>query len=346
MSIVREFLLAPLNREVQRAFVMLAIRRTERRLRYLAKRGWTIPTEESAGFDPIGDLAISLIGPSLGRHGGEPFGLLFNYLRQNGCRRFDRADSELLFSLVETWIVTHCHQELSKLGYGTNPQLANLKRRIKDILKGEEYVQIEQDRYTIQVTLAEAYDPGDRRPLIDPYNLRQIVQSTFLACTTRTAWCRAVFNELLDRSEFSSAILRHELVSAMIAVNIEYVDVRASQSGIGHSVQTDRHYKVAREAVEKTVIAVTEGGLARFVAKGRLTAAESACLAGAIREYLLDLALCSGTDKLPGYFREYMNQSAQDRYLSDYKHIFETTIEEARAVFGQLMRDFYNREGW
>ncbi|MBN1213516.1 MAG: hypothetical protein JXA92_13175 [candidate division Zixibacteria bacterium] len=89
-----------------------------------------------------------------------------------------------------------------------NPQMKNLKHRIKDILTGPAYKTKEwpdENRYYI-FAVGNQNCLRSALPSITDDLLFKIVCEAFADSRTRTEWCAGIFERLNDRHEFRNAL--------------------------------------------------------------------------------------------------------------------------------------------
>jgi len=84
---------------------------------------------------------------------------------------------------------------------------------------------------------------------------------------------------------------------------------------------------------------IFESDIKRFVAKKRISEQEGRHLLRGCRLYLEELCNGGHTDLIPCYFREVMPDIPQQRYLSNYKYLFETIISRAVAYLREDLGD-------
>jgi len=337
--ILQAFLLNPLNRRAFDSFFKTCYSHTVGYLRYLKAKGFQLPLEHKADGDPFGDLAIDLLGTFLRSAKENPFPIVFDYFNKAGISDPDQADPDELHHHFTVLLRGHIRRQLSRLKTQQDPQIDHLKRRFKEILivprfgsmqgsGGEKCLFLTQYRHDLR---------GDKSPL--PYDeLVQIVERAYLKSTSRTAWCLNIFELLNQATEYQRLVKKHELLAAIVSVNAKYIDADGLQPTGLPTAENALLMRDIEEAIAQTLAWLEESVLSTFVRKSRINADEAQRFSVASERYLSDLAHAGETDTIPQYFREVMPESEQTRYLKDYKHVFETTINNAVEDFKERLK--------
>ena len=339
-EVVKRFLEEPRSRERFDAFFKLCYRHVLGFLGYLKARGFPLPIEQKSDGDPLSDLAIDILGPFLQSSGNRPCVLVFDFFRRQGITDLKSADSAELYDLFRSLLFGFTRQELSRLRKETDPQLDHLKRRFKDVLKGSEYVTYftGNDRIEYIKLANDETDKHDNRPMILYDRLMALVEDMYHKSKSRKEWCRNIFNALNAATTVQNCLKKHELLSAVVAVNMKYVEVDALVPSYSPAADNGILKEAIEIAKKQTLAWLDKNVLRKFVQKGRITAEIADRFRDAAERYLSDLAHSPGVDLLPVYFREVMPENEHNRYLKDYKHIFETTIRKAEDDFKKRLR--------
>ena len=341
-TILKEFLCCPENRRRFDTFFELCWRHTKAYLGSQKARGRRLPLDQFAGHSPIDDLAVDILSRVLEPVKGRTCGELFDYFRTQGIATFEDEDPAHLYDLFRPWLFTKIRQQLSHIAGEADPSKANLKRRFKDILAGPNYHTFSPRGGNERYVGTLKYERTMRAdcPPISFEELLLLVEECYFRSLNRTQWCRAVFEALNRVESVQNFIETFRLIQAVVIVNMKYVDVEGlapvHPSGAEHSL----FIRAITKARSETLRWVREIVLAKFVTNGRLTENYAQRLLDACEQYLIDLAHSSGVDPLPVYFREAIPETEHDRYLTDFKHIFETSIHKAKDDFERRLRKY------
>ncbi|MCK4462620.1 MAG: hypothetical protein KAW46_12510, partial [candidate division Zixibacteria bacterium] len=294
------------------------------------------------GRSPLGDLAVDILARVLVPVKGRTCGELFEYYRAQSITTFEDEDPTHLYDLFRPFLFTKIRQQLSRIAGEADPAKANLKRRFKDILVGSEYHTFSPGGGNERYVGTLKYERAMRAdcPPISFEELLSLVEECYLRSLNRTQWCRAIFEALNRVESVQNFIETFRLIQAVVIINMKHVDVEglapAHPPGAEHSLFT----RAITKARTETLRWVREIVLAKFVTNGRLTEDYAQRLLDACEQFLIDLAHSSGVDPLPVYFREVMPEAEHDRYLKNFKHIFETSIHKAKNDFERRLRKY------
>ena len=337
--IVQAFLLNPLNRKTFDSFFKTCYSHTVGYLRYLKAKGFLLPLEHKTDGNPMADLAIDILGTFLHSTKENPFPVVFDYFNKLDLIEADDVNVDDLYHYFSVLLRGHIRQQLSRLKVEQDPQIDHLKRRFKEILKAPCFGSMQKSR-SEEFLCSTQYSDNlreDKRPM--PYEeLLRIVETAYVNSTTRTAWCQNIF-ELLDKeTEYQNLVKKHELLAAIVSVNAKYVDADGLQPTRLPTPEDALLMEAIEEAIAQTLLWLREAVLNGFVRKGGISGEEAERLVVASEQYLSDLAHAGETDPIPQYFREVMPKSEHARYLKDYKHVFETTINKAVEDFKERLK--------
>ena len=337
---LKRFLERPHSRARFDAFFGLCYRHVLGYLGCLKTRGYQMPLEPKADRNPLADLAIDILGSLLQSTKEQPFTIIFDHYHRIGIVDFRQADPVILYDHFRSLLGGFVRQELSRLRKEADPQLDHLKRRFKDTLKPSDYTAFRSDGDpTEYVCLTQHnHDSRENYALISREELAVLVEDAFHRSRNRKQWCRAIFESLNDTTTVRNCIRKHELLAAVIAVNMKYVDV----DGPGASRLPGANQGIVETAIceanKQTIVWLRDSVLQGFIEKERMTTEVAERFASAAERYLLDLAHSGDTDALPVYFREVMPETEHDRYLKEYKYLFETTISKAEEDFKKRLK--------
>ncbi|MFH1700759.1 MAG: hypothetical protein ABIE07_09255 [Candidatus Zixiibacteriota bacterium] len=312
----------------------------------MQKKGYNLPVASNIDGNQLVDLTLDILNSFLRSTKDRPFYLIFDFFRQIGITNFKNADAAELYERFKALLFGFIRQELSKLKNETDPQKANLKRRINEILKRDEYTTLTSNLSGInQIFLSKNRDRICTDLQIIPYEeILRIVEESYLKNHNRVEWCRSIFEALYKSKKYQKIINKHELVSSMIAVNIKYVEVENIQSYCSQNAKNDMLFREAEQTIKGVLPWIRENILVKFIKKNSLTVQNAAHFEWAVQLYLSDFAFSPPADLLPRYFREVMPPKEHERYLSKYKYIFETVIQKAEEEFLRRLKKSYNRQ--
>jgi len=337
--IIKAFLLSPLNRKAFDSFFGICYQSTVGYLRYLKAKGFQLPHELKAEGNPFGDLAIDLLGTFLHSNRDRPFPVIFGYFNKLGYAQPREADPDDLLHCFTVLLRGHIRQQLARLKVQQAPQVDHLKRRFKEILKDVRFKILPKSSGEEWISLAQHCD--DRRegrpPLL--YNdLLQIVEKAYLNSRSRTDWCLDIFKLVNEATQYQNLVKKHELLTAIVSVNSKYVEADGLQPVCLPTPKEALLTKTIEEAIAETLSWLKESVLDRFIHNVRIDSEEAERFQQAAEKYLSDLAHTGQTDSLPEYFREVMPEGKRITYLSDYKYVFETTINQAVENFKDRLK--------
>lgn len=339
-EIVRVFLKSPLDRKAFDRFFGLCYSEAILYLRILRSLGWKIPEYQVQHERAISDIAIDLLGPFLASRKERPFFVVFEYFQRHGLSDPDQIDPEALCRRFVILLRGFIRRELTYIRGLENPQIKNLKRRIKDILTGPEYGSRlwpnEKDESCFAVENADRL--RFESPPISSDCLYRIVRDAFDRSCTRTEWCSRIFR-LLDReSEFRNAVELPDLISAMVAVNAEFIDAAHPDMKRISTPAEDLIDRQMSETIDETIIWLKAEVVDRFCRKGRISEADAILMLKASRAYLEDYNLSGNEEDIPKYFLNLRPGLSRAEYQKRYKYILETAIKQGLGEFRKRLR--------
>jgi hypothetical protein len=341
--IITGFLLNPHSRDKFMAFFKLCFSECDHYLRYLKAKGFRMAAGSVSSGDPIQELTNSILGYYFKSTTERPFHLIFNYFHSQGITDFTAAEPQRLCSVWRGQLYKVIRQERSKILDDEDPQLALLKRRYKGILGQEPYREItDPSGGGVCIQWIEARRGLDPHLPPIPYDelLRLVEEAYYLDGTSRTKWCRKIF-ELLDKAgRYRNCISRHQLLSAVVAVNLRMVEIESTLPGPLLSPEYGPAVRAAEQTRARVLVRIRDNDLEKYMKQGRISEDTARRFLRAVDHYLADLACSPETLKLPEYFREVMLESEHGRYLQDYKYVFETVMNNAAACFRDQMKGF------
>jgi hypothetical protein len=332
-EVIRGFLNNPLDRRRFNEFYSFAFRVSVGYLHYLKSQGFVLPEETGSREEQIHDLAIDTLGILLRCDGDRPFYTVFDYVKQRGIDNYESAEPESLYDVIVALLKGNIRQELARIRKQTDPQVENLKRRFKDILR------------TGPFGLADASGPGQTgfaysmkyrahlragKKRISRDELAQVVREALKFSSSRQSWCETIFDLLNEMPQYQNLISKSDLLAVVVSVNREWmesdleVSVFTGETPVGASVKASMS-----ELIPVTLDWAESSLIARFVDSRKITKRESISLMAALEAYLTDLCEQGETDPLPVYFRENMPTDTHAKYLEEYKYVFETLVDKA-----------------
>lgn len=341
-GIIRAFLSNPLERVPFDKFFGLCHSETISYLRLLRSTGWRLPEEQVQQENTLSDLAYDILGAFFASRGNKPFFIVFAYFERHGLTDIEQIDSGVLLKKFLILLRGFIRKELTLLRGAENPQIKNLKRRIKDILVGPEYCTKEwPDERTDYIFIVGNKNclRSDLPPITSDF-LIKMVREAFALSRTRTEWCGCIFKFLNDRHEFRNAIPLSELLKVMIAVNVEYADSTGFSMGHVSTPSEDSLRKLVYEAISDTMDRVESEVVKHFVDKEHLVAADVPKVMDACRTYLQDYFLDGNTDEIPKYFRAYNPEISQSIYVKKYKYVMEKAIKCSLDEIREKLRKY------
>jgi len=334
--ILLDFLNKPLDKKIFIPFFNIAFRLTKGYLLYLQKLGYKFPLK-SYEQQALNDLVIDILGSFLRSKPSWPYYIIFDYMRSRDCFPTGKAEPEKIFDEFTILLRRFIRQEISKLTDEENPQVAKLKRRFKETLNKAPYHSLKEGTECICL-----YSNKDNlrkdKPKLKHEVLILLVREALNQSKNRTDWCRKIF-DLLDReTDRRNYIEKHQLLSAVIAVNMEQVELEGNSMVSLSTPQKLLLKKAVDKARLETLGWVEKEPLKKYIDKGKITHEMSTRLLKAVDKYLSDFGQNGDNDLLTVYFREIAPEITQKQYLKEYKNVFETLIHKAREDFIECMK--------
>ncbi|MEW6411081.1 MAG: hypothetical protein AB1483_01260 [Candidatus Zixiibacteriota bacterium] len=282
------------------------------------------------------DLAVDILGSLFQTKPQRPFSVIFEFYQSSGVRDFEQCEPERLWMLFESLLKGFAHQEISRLKKQANPQVETLKRRFKDILREDHYVTFMRG-YEEFIHL-KAGKPDFSKPTIPYEELRIIAEEAFAGSNSRTDWCRKIFERLAQAPAYCAAIGRTDLLKAVVAVNVAFLQLPQ----FGPMAVPGPQTSAIRDAVSaiklETMKYIDDQVIRPFVTKTRIRGEDSGLFLAACGRYLDDFGHDGDPAVIPDYFREVMPPQYVERYLEDFKYVFETVIDRTKEDFSSRLR--------
>ena len=206
-KIIRDFLKHPNNRKSSNDFFKICHQYTQGYLRYLKTRGFPIEIHDANEFKSLSDISYDVLGIFLESKKGKPFFRIFDYYKRHNID-FGKTDGMELYNHFTILLRGYIRRKYKKIFRDENPALANLERRIKDILKESEYETLKHkgDPSEYVYLLRGKNNPRrHRRPLMME-DVLIIVEKSFRYKQTKKAWVREIFEELDNAEEYQNHI--------------------------------------------------------------------------------------------------------------------------------------------
>lgn len=335
-QIVLDFLQKPLNKKAFTPFFNITYIICKGYLFYLQRIGFSLQLN-SYVRKSVDELVIDILGTFLQNKPNRPYYLIFDYLQSKKCIPISNVKPEKVFDEYTILLRGFIRKEISKLHKKENPQKANLKRRFMEILGREPYYSFNEGSECF--CLAQKSDElRKNRPALNHEELIELVREAFYHSKNRPEWCRRIF-ELLDRETYHhNFISKHELLNAVIAVNIEHIELEDATFISPDTPQKELLTKAVDETRQETLSWVEREPLQKYIDKGKITPDTATRLLKAVNRFLTDFGQNGDSDLLTVYFREIAPEITQKEYLKEYKNVFETLIHKAREDFIERLK--------
>lgn len=336
------FLRAPLDRRCFNAFFDECLRQTIHCLNSLRARGYRLPVVGETNVASLRDLAYGILGSLMRTERGEkPYHVVIDYFNSKGITDPRDTPADRLGNLMTALLWSFTRQELFRISGQEDPQKANLKRRLGDVLDGPTYTTETtpgiQTEYVYQTANRDNLRVGC--PMLSYDGLQRLAESAYLESCNLSQCCAAIFADLNGMSEVQNRLRRHELVSAVVSVVLRYLDTDGFQTPAQSTPEGDFDAGTMNQARESTIVWLAETVIREFVEKGRITKGIGDRFALAADQYLIDLSTHGNTDPIPQYFREVIPECEHGKYLETYKYVFETVMSRAVEEFRRRLRD-------
>jgi len=340
-EIIRAFLISPLRRSCFDRFFRLCCTETTAHLRRLCAAGWQLPEDQVQHENSLTDLACDLLGPFLASEKDRPFYTVFDYYQHHGITDFACVDADDLERHFRILLRGFIGKELTVIRGLYNPQVKNLKRRIRETLNDSDYTSKVWPGEKHESVIATRHQQAlrDNLPPLPRYQLIALVRQAFRLSYSRTRWCAAIFELLNDKVEVRNALSLGELVSVMVAVNAEFVD--AAGHFVGRLPDPTEEYlrKRITVAIEESLDWLGTSVITRFISKGRLATSDGPLVLQACRRYLSDLGLTGLTDSVPAYFMALKPKLTQATYIRQYKYVLDTAVSRGLDELRRRLRE-------
>jgi hypothetical protein len=337
-EILLAFLEYPTDNLRFKAFFEHCRRRTFGCLYGLRRNGFRLPGAETTSA-ALQDLTYDILGSFLRTERGKrPFHVIFDYLKSRGINDPAKHPVEELARQFMILLRSFVRQEAFRITQQEDAQKANLRRRFTDVLSEEGYVSEKspKDKWVYVYQAGQEDSLRLDRPLISFTRLQTLVETAYLETTSRSQWCVRIFLELAAIDSAQNRLRKNELVSAALSVSLRYLEAEAYQPLRLPTPEEDFGDGKMREACELTMLWLSDHVIKEFELKGRISEDEGERLAHAAELYLTDLCVHGNSDPLPEYFREVMPDCRHEKYLENYKYVFDTIIK-------RMVDDFRSR---
>jgi len=266
--------------------------------------------------------------------------VVFDYFEGRGIGDPIKADDETLSGLLIGLIWGHARTERFKIDAQEDPRRANLKRRIREAIASADYRMERTAQECLEyVSLAARGELRLNAPILSVGALQRLAEIAYLDSRNLSQCCARVFAELNAMTEVQNRLRKHELVSAVVAVVLRYIETDGFSAARPSTPESDFDEVDMQKAREAAVKHVRERVIGDFVSKERITSGVGDRFANAAEQYLLDFCVHGNADPIPQYFRENMPEEEHEQYLNKYKYVFETVINSAVEEFRSRLRD-------
>ena len=338
---IQVFLGNPLIRKNFDPFFQICLGECISYLRCLGARGYRLPEKLTDSKNPLGELALDLLGELFVSKPNRPFYVIFEFYNRHRITDFDNADPQVLHDMFLMLLKGYIRKGLTALIGQNDPQIANLKRRFKDILLDSRYASkfLESENAEIIFLSDNASNHRlDAQP-VQYQDLLLIVEEAFLNSKNRQEWRAEIFRNINKSGDLQNFVKRSDLLRAVIAIKAKYSEIESLN--LGKAVSPDLAFieTAIENARAVTLNNLRTDTLDHFIKKGRITEKEASLLVDAAEKYLTDFGYDGSADSIPDYFRESMPESYHKDYLPRYKYIFESVISRAVENFKEILKN-------
>lgn len=338
--VVRDFLERPHDKSCFDRFYLACYNHTAGYLRRRLALGYSLPTDQFAGDGPTRDLTIDVLGFLLESKAGRSFYRILDHFASAFDQPYSEVSDEELYASFRSLVYGQARQNLSRIQKESDPQIADLKRRFKDIMRDGDYTILRSGDASGDLVHASTAADNLRldRQILSFDELIQLVEQSYLESHSRTEWCRHIFVHLNDLDDRRNAIRKHELLSAVVAVNLRHHDLEGLRPTPLPKADFQLVISALDEAKAATLAWLETGLLPEFVSKNRIRNEEADQLKLVFEMYITDLAHVGDTDKLPVYFKEVHPEVGPEEYLKRYKYVVDTVVSKGTEYFEELVK--------
>ena len=332
-SLVSDFVADPANRSNFDAFFELTFHFARGFVTHRLRAGFRLPLDEYAAQSGVDDCTLDCLATLFASERARPFHLILDYFT---AKLHPDSTPEDIAGLFVGLVMGHMRQELHRMRNTFAPQQANLKRRIREIMRGDEYGQY--DVGGVSFCYWKLATQASRRdcPVIDETNLHDVILLAVQAHPHMPDRCRAVFAALDGDDRFRNAIPSHLLTAVMVKVLTGFEEWEPQLQR-----EPDQEYvhelvaNLADRAVSQTIKEV----LVPLAAKRGLADAECQGFAGALRDIFADFSADGDHDVLPRYVKERFALTGIEWDLQRHKYVLETVVNDCKERLRQALRD-------
>ena len=340
-NIIKEFLIQPHNRRKFNDFYKFCYNFTNGYLHFLKRINYQLPYDDRTDKDPIEDLAIDILGFFLAHKKDKPFYIIYNYFSQHGINDFQPQSPEILNDMFAVLLKGFIKKQLFKFKHSTNPQIENLKKRFKVIFKeSRNFKSIRYNKNEYIYMKSEKENLRKDNPPLPYEDLLDITLKAFYKSNNRTEWCYKIFKYIEEKVIFQNMVSKYQLLTTVVKVNAEYID---NGEFFTHQISSTKSALInssIKKAFDVSLDNLKTEILSAYLKKQAISIDESELLYIACRNYFTDY--CNhgrDTDSIPLYFREMMPLETHERYLKDYKNIFESSIKKMLVFFKNELKN-------
>jgi hypothetical protein len=297
------------------------------------RRGYRLPLEQYSSQTGLNDCTIDCLATLFASRPGNPFHLILDYF---AAKVHSKSTPEDIAGLFGGLIAGHMRQELYRIQNTNDPQQANLKRRIRDIMGGDEYGQFEEGDTRYWVWKHATHSAREDRPIIDDASLGGHTLKAIQAHSLMPDRCREVFAELDQDSRFRNAIPAHQFTISMVKVLTGFEDWEPQSQRAPD--QQYVHEQISRLAESATRL-TTDHVLIPLSDKRGFTAAEKRSFVDALQDLFRDFSTDGDHDVLPRYVKERLTTAGIEWDLKRHKYIWETVVTDCKDRLREMLRD-------
>ncbi len=332
-TIVTAFIEYPADRTRFNAFFELAFHFGRGLLAQRLRAGFRLPLDQYSAQTGLNDCTLDCLATLFASEPGRPFRLVLDYF---GAKLTSQSTQEDIAGLFGGLIAGHMRQELHRMKNTYAPQQANLKRRIREIMRTDEFGQFDARDMSFSYWKL-ATRPGRRDcPVIDEANLNDLILKAVQAHPLMPDRCRAIFAALDGDDRFRNAIPSHLLMTGMVRTLTGFEDWEPqSQREPDQQYMHDLIASLSEDAVSKTITKV----LVPLAIKRGLAGSERQAFADALRDLFADYTTDGDHDVLPRYVKERLASTGIEWDLKRHKYIWETVVNDCKDRLRQSLRD-------
>lgn len=332
-TIVNAFIEDPAGRARFNAFFELAFHFGRGFLSQRLRAGFRLPLDQYSAQTGLNDCTLDCLATLFASKPAGPFYLILDYFDAKLTPASTKEDIAGLFGGL---IASHMRQELHRMKNTYAPQQANLKRRIREIMRTDEFGQFEAGDMSFSYWKLATQSGRRDCPVIDETNLNDLILKAVQAHPLMPDRCRAIFAALDGDDRYRNAIPSHVLITGMVKTLTGFEDWEPQfQREPDQQYRHDLIASLAEDAVSKTIKKV----LVPLAIKRGLAGSERQAFAEALRDLFADYSTDGDHDVLPRYVKERLASTGIEWDLKRHKYIWETVVDGCKERLRELLQD-------